>query len=94
MKLQFFLFVLVLPTVTTEASVIPRAVFYFGLAINVEKLALLVATLVVLRVEEALGHLAHVVLMQELALVALLAQAAQPVLANHRLFALDVTKRT
>ena len=36
-------------------------------------------------VEVALRHLAHVVLVQELALVALLAQAAQPVFAYNRL---------
>ena len=36
-------------------------------------------------VEVALWHLAHVVLVQELALVALLAEAAKPMLAHDRL---------
>ena len=40
-------------------------------------------------VEVALWHLAHVVLVQELALVALLAEAAQPVLAHDRLRRLE-----
>ena len=63
-------------TVSTEATVVPGAVLDLRLAVDVQELALFVAALAVLRVEVALGHLAHVVLVQELALVALLAQAA------------------
>lgn len=47
-----------------------------------------------LRVEVAFGHLGHVVLVEELALVSLLTQPPQPVLAHHRLLPADVTERT
>ena len=60
----------------TKSAVIPGAVFDLGLAVQMQKFALFVTALAVLRVEVALGHFAHVVLVQELALVALLAQAA------------------
>ena len=46
----------------------------------------------VFRVEVALRHLGHVVLVQELAAVALLAEPPQPVLADHGLVAADVAK--
>ena len=45
-----------------------------------------------LRVEVALRHLGHVVLMQELTLVPLLAQPPQPVFAHHCLLATNVAK--
>lgn len=47
-----------------------------------------------LGVEVALGHLGHVVFMEELALVSLLTQSSEPVLTHHRLLSTDVTKRT
>ena len=86
--------VLAVGTVPTEAAIVPGAVLYLGLAVQMEKLALFVAALAVFRVEEAFGHFAHVVLVQELALVALLAQTSQPVLADDRLVAAHVPKRT
>lgn len=45
-----------------------------------------------LRVEVALGHLGHVILMQELTLVPLLAQPPQPVFAHHCLLTTNVAK--
>lgn len=45
-------------------------------------------------VEVALGHLGHVVFMEELALVSLFAQSSEPVLTHHRLLPADVAKRT
>ena len=44
--------------------------------------------------EETLGHLGHVKLMQELALISFLAEAPQPMFAHHTLLTTDVTKRT
>ena len=46
------------------------------------------------RVEVTLRHLTHVVLVQELALVALLTEPPQPVLADDRLVAPDVSEGT
>ena len=72
---------------TTKTTIVPRAIFDLRLAIQMQEFALLIATLAVLRVEKALGHFAHVVLVQELALVSLLAKTSQPMLAYDRLVA-------
>lgn len=47
-----------------------------------------------LGVEVAFRHLGHVVFMEKLALVSLLAQSSEPVLTHHRLLSTDVTIRT
>lgn len=79
-------------TMLAKATVVPRAVLDLGLGVNVQKGAFLVAALSKLRVEVALGHLGHVILMQELTLVPLLAQPPQPVFAHHCLLTTNVAK--
>lgn len=80
-------------SVPAEASVVPRAVLDLTLGVYVQEGTLLVVAGVEPRVEVALGHLGHVELVQELALVALLAEATQPVLANDGPVAPDVPER-
>lgn len=80
-------------SVSTEPPIVPGTVLDLRLRIDVQVLAVLVGARLELRVEVALGHLGHVVLVQELAQIALLAQAAQPVLADHRSVGFDVSVR-
>lgn len=68
-----------------EAHVVVRAGRQLGHGVDVEVQALLaVGAVAVAHEEVALGHLAQIVLVQELAGDALFAQAAQPVLAHER----------
>lgn len=67
----------------TEALVIVRTRRQLGLRVNVQVQALLaVGAVAVAHEEVALRHLAEVVLVQELARLALFAEAAEPVLAD------------
>lgn len=80
-------------TVPAEPSVVPGTVFDFALGVDVQKGTLLVVAGVEAGVEVTLGHLGHVVLVQELALIALLAQTAQPVLTHDRPIAPNMPER-
>ena len=68
--------------VTAEASVVPGTVAHLGFRINMEEWTLFVVTGVEPGVEVALRHLTHVVFVKELALVSLLTQPPEPVLAD------------
>lgn len=81
-------------TVAAEASLVPRTILHLALRVDVQKGTLFVVAGVEPRVEVALGHLGHVVLVQELALVALLAQSSQPVLAHDRPVPANVSEGT
>lgn len=71
-----------------EAAVVVGAGGQLGLGVDVEVEALVAVGAVAVADEEvALGHLAQVVLVQELAALALLAERAQPVLADERVVA-------
>ena len=80
--------------VTAEASVVPGTVADLGFRINVEEWTLLVVAGVEPGVEVALRHLAHVVLVEELALVSLLTQPPEPVLADDGFVPPDVSEGT
>lgn len=79
---------------TTEAPVIPGTVFDFALRIDVQKWALFVVARIESRIEIAFGHLRHIVFVQEFTLIALFAQAAQPMFAHDCPVAANVPKRT
>lgn len=55
--------------------------------------ALLIVARIKSGIEVALRHLGHVILVEELALVTLLAKTSQPVLADHGAVATDVSVR-
>ena len=80
--------------VTAEASVVPGTVADLGFRINMEEWTLLVVAGVEPGVEVALRHLAHVVFVQELALVSLLTQPPEPVLADDGFVPPDVSEGT
>ena len=80
-------------TVLAEASVVPGAVLDFqGFCVHVQVLAVLVVALAKSLEEVADGHLGHVVLVEKLTLVSLLAQVAEPVLAHHSSLSPHVAK--
>ncbi len=60
-------------TMLAEASVIPRTIFDLGFRVDVEKRTFFVTALPEFGVEVTLRHLGHIILMQEFALVSLLA---------------------
>ena len=69
--------------VLAEAARKPRALVHLVLGAQVQEYAVLVRALAKVREEPALRHAVPIELVQERALVALLAQPAQPVLADH-----------
>lgn len=81
-------------TVSAETTVVPGTVLDLALRIDVKKGAFLVVARIESRVEVTLGHLGHVVLVQELALVTLLAEAAQPMFADDGAIATYVPEGT
>ena len=80
--------------VTAEPTVIPGTVSDLGFRVDVEEWTLLVVAGVEPGVEVALRHLAHVVLVEELALVSLLTQPPEPVLADDGFVPPDVSEGT
>jgi hypothetical protein len=82
-------------SVSTKSSIVPRAILDLALGIDVEESALFLVAGVEAGVEIAFGHLRHVVLVEEFAAIAFLAQRAKPMLAHDRLLLrLDVTEGT
>lgn len=81
-------------SMAAEATVVPWTVLDLALRIDVQERTLLVVAGIEARIEVALGHLLHVEFMEKLTLVALLAEAAQPVLADDGAIAPDVPERT
>ena len=78
-----------------EASVVPRTVAdLHRLSVNVEVLAVLVIAFAETLEKVANWHLVHVVLVEKLAVVSLLAEVSQPVLAHNGTLALCVPEWT
>lgn len=81
-------------SVPTEAAVVPRTVLDLGFRVYVQERTLLVVTGVEPGVEVALRHLGHIVLVEELTLISLLAESSEPVLAHYSLVSTDVSEGT
>jgi len=81
-------------SVPTESPIVPWTVFDLAFRVDVTERTLLVATGLELGEEEALRHPAQVVFVQELAVVALLAETSKPMLAHHLLVFDDMTEGT
>jgi len=81
-------------SVTAKSSIIPRAVPNLGLRVYVKEWAFLIVTRIESAVEIALWHLAHVILVQKLALIPLLTQPTEPVLTNYSFIPPDMSIRT
>lgn len=77
-------------TFLAEPLVIPRAVLELENWLQVQEQAFLVAAVPELGVEIAHGHLADVILVQEVAAITLPAEASKPVFAHHQLLTLLV----
>lgn len=80
--------------VFAEASVVPKTYPCSIFWVQMEKLTLAVTTNTISLIKIALGHFAHVVCVEELAVVSLLAEASNPMLTHNRLFALHVAEGT
>lgn len=81
-------------SVPTEPPIVPRTVLDLALGVDVQEGALLVVARVEARIEITFGHFGHVVFVQELALVALLAESTKPMLADDGAVAAYVSERT
>jgi len=81
-------------SVFTKASSVPGTVLNAILGFDVKEGTFGIRTFSKVDIEMARWHLGQVVFVQELAVVVLLTETAQPVLANHRLLTSAMTKRT
>jgi hypothetical protein len=80
-------------SMSTEASVVPRAILNLAFRVNVEESALFLVAGVESGIEVALRHFRHVVFVKKLAAVSLLAESSQPMLANDGLL-FSLNKKT
>lgn len=78
---------------SAEPSIIPRAILDLGFWVDVKKWAFLVAASIKARIEVALRHLCHVVLVEEFTLVALFTKPTKPVLAHNRSISFNMPER-